>query len=397
MKTISLRSIGFMVVVFQIFISKGVAQTNTIPLIGYTELKTNLDGGRHLNVRTMRASLVKADGTSPSRIAEQLVMESDTWTQFAGWSPDGKTAIIIRGWEDYENAQWEEKNKTFRHTKKAYLVDSFLVDLENKRPINVTGIDRVSFYNTGLFFWKNDPNKLGFTALIDGNSHPFQMSIDGKNKIDLTKDSKDFSYGFSSSPDGKRIAYHKNYQIFVADGDGKNAQRIDTQNVFNFAPTWSPDGQWLLFVSGEHYNCHPCLAKLDGTGFKKLADRNGYRGVVDFLDVPDFHGGSSDTPIWAKDGKSIFYTAILDNKVELFQITIEGVVTQLTKSSPMTLHYHPQLSSDGKYLVYGSKRDGVRQLFVMNLEDKSEKQITNLKVGTAAIWPHWQVIDFARK
>jgi len=54
------------------------------------------------------------------------------------------------------------------------------------------------------------------------------------------------------------------------------------------------------------------------------------------------------------------------------------------------LHYHPQPSPDGKYLLYGSKRDGVRQLFVMNLEDKTEKQITNLKVGNAAMWPHWQ-------
>jgi Tol biopolymer transport system component len=338
----------------------------------------------------MRASLVKADGTSPSKIADQLVTETDSWTQFAGWSPDGRQAIIVRGWEDYENAQWEEKNKNFRYTKKAYLVDSFLVDLETKRPINVTGIDRVSFYNTGLFFWKNEPGKLGFTAIIDGNSHPFRMTLDGKNKTDLTKDSKDFSYGFSSSPDGKRIAYHKNYQIYIADADGNNAQKIETQNPFNFAPAWSPDGSWLLFVSGEHYNCHPCMAKSDGTGFKKLADRGGYRGVVDFIDVPDFHGGSSDVPCWSKDGKSVFYTAILENKVELFQITTDGAITQLTKSKPMTLHYHPQPSPDGKYLVYGSKRDGVRQLFVMNLEDKIEKQITNLQSGSAAMWPHWQ-------
>ena len=99
------------------------AQPNTIPLIGYTELKTNLDGGRHSNVCTMRASLVKADGTSPSKIADQLVTDPDSWTQFAGWSPDGRQAIIVRGWEDNDNAHWEEKNKTFRYTKKGYLVD----------------------------------------------------------------------------------------------------------------------------------------------------------------------------------------------------------------------------------------------------------------------------------
>lgn len=390
MKSIQFTPIAFMVAFFQIHILIAEAQQTNIPLIGYTELKTNLEGGRHVNVRTMRASLVKADGTSARKIADQLITEPDSWTQFAGWSPEGRQAIIVRGWEDFENARWEEMNKTFRHTRKGYLVDSFLVDMETQRPTNVTGIDRVSFYNTGLFFWKNTPGKLGFTAMINGNSHPYKMDADGKNKMDLTKESKEFSYGFSSSPDGKRIAYHKNYQVYVADADGKNPARIETKNPFNFAPTWSPDGSLLLFLSGEHYNCHPCLAKPDGTGFKKLADRGGYRGTVDFLDVPDFHGGSSDVPCWSMDGKSVFYTAIADNKVELFQITLDGAINRLTNSKPMTLHYHPQPSPDGKHLAYGSKRDGIRQLYVMNLADKIEKQITNLTVGNAAMWPHWQ-------
>ena len=33
-------------------------------LIGYTELSTNLPGGRHANVVTMRAVVVKADGSA---------------------------------------------------------------------------------------------------------------------------------------------------------------------------------------------------------------------------------------------------------------------------------------------------------------------------------------------
>ena len=43
-------------------------------------------------------------------------------------------------------------------------------------------------------------------------------------------------------------------------------------------------------------------------------------------------------------------------------------------------------SPDGKLLLYGSKRDGVRQLFVMNLADLSERQLTDLKPGHAAMW-----------
>jgi Tol biopolymer transport system component len=56
------------------------------------------------------------------------------------------------------------------------------------------------------------------------------------------------------------------------------------------------------------------------------------------------------------------------------------------------MHYHPKPSPDGKWLVYGSKRDGVRQLYVMRLSDKKESRITDLKKGHAAMWPSWQPV-----
>jgi TolB protein len=209
-------------------------------------------------------------------------------------------------------------------------------------------------------------------------------------KIDLTKDSKEFTYGFTSSRDGKRISYHKNYQVFLADADGTHAVQVQTGQTFNFGPVWSPDGQWVLFVSGEHHNCHPYIVRADGTGLRKLTDRGGYRGVVEFLDVPDFHGGSSDTPVWSADGRCVFYTANVGGNVELFQVTLDGVGEQLTRSADGTLHYQPQPSPDGRWLVYGSKRAGVRQLFVLRLADRVERQLTDLKTGHAAMWPHWQ-------
>src|SRR5262249_39141003 len=67
-------------------------------LIGYSELRTNLPGGRHVNVKTMRAVVVKADGTGRRVLAEELTREAGSWTQFTGWSPDGKAAIFSRNW-----------------------------------------------------------------------------------------------------------------------------------------------------------------------------------------------------------------------------------------------------------------------------------------------------------
>ena len=241
-----------------------------------------------------------------------------------------------------------------------------------------------------MFFWQNDPTKLGFTALINGNSNPFRMDRDGRNKTDLTKNSNGFAYGFSSSPDGSRISYHENYQIYLANADGSSRLHIRTGHAFDFAPTWSPDGQWLLFVSGEHYDCHPHVVKADGTGLTKLADRGGYRGVTEFLDVPDFHHGSSDVPIWAMDSKSVFFTAKVGNNVELFQVAIGGEPVRLTTSAEGTLHYHPKPSPDGNWVVYGSKRSGIRNLYVMNLSDHKEYPLTNVAEGFAAMHAYWQ-------
>lgn len=359
------------------------------PLIGFTELQTNLPGGRHANIRTMRAAVVRADGSGRRLLTPDLSTEPDTWTQFAGWSPDGRTAVVGRGWQSPANAQWEEEHKTFRHTAEEWLFDAYLVDIATGQATNVTAVERVSFYNS-IFFWPGDPTKLGLTALVDGTSKPFRMDRDGRNKVDLNQGSTGFTYGFNGSRDGTRIAYHENYQIYLADADGKRRVHVATGHPFNFGPVWSPDSQWVLFVAGEHYNCHPHIVRADGTGLKKLADRNGYRGVVEFLDVYDFHGGSSDTPAWAADGQSVFYTAKVDSNVELFQVTLDGQTTQLTSSPAGTLHYHPQPSADGKRLLYGSKRNGVRQLFVMTLADRSEQALTDLNLGRGAMWPHWQ-------
>ena len=368
----------------------GIAtEPDVMPLIGYTELRTNLPGGRHANVRTMRAAIVRADGTGRKLVAEDLAKEPDTWTQFAGWSPNGKLAILSVGWQSPENATWEEQNKRFRMDEGRWKLDSGLLDLTSNKFTNVTAVDRVSHYNGGLFFLP-DRRGLGFTPLINGVSKPFLMDLDGKNKRDVSGKGTGFSYGYSASPDGALLSYHENYQIYVSNSDGSNKKPIKTGHVFNFAPKWSPDGKWLLFVSGEHYNCHPHIVLADGTGLKKLADRNGHRGVIEFLDVYDFHAGSSDAPVWSGDGKLVYYTAKVGKTVELFQATLDGKATQLTMTSEGSLHYHPQPSPDGKWLVYGSMREGVRNIYVRNLDAQAEKRLTDLKPGHGAMWPYWQ-------
>jgi TolB protein len=297
---------------------------------------------------------------------------------------------VLQAFNSPENAAWEEEHKTFRHTE-GWLIDTLLLHLATGKRTNVTAVERVSNYNSGLFFWPGDPRKLGFTPLINGTSTPFSMDIDGRNKRNLSSGEAGFTYGFEASPDGKRICYHKNYQIVIAAADGSQPITINTGNPFNFAPRWSPDGRWVLFVSGEHYHCHPYLVAADGSGLRKLADRGGYRGVMQFLDVPDYHNGSSDVPTWSRDSRQIFFTAQRGDCVELMQADLDGNVRQLSQSMSNTIHYHPNPSPDGRWLLFGSTRShGRRQLFVMPTAGGEARQITNVDAGWAAMHAHWR-------
>ena len=357
-------------------------------LIGYTEGRNDLEGGQFVNWRTNRACVVRSDGTGRKVLAEELTRTENLWTQFAGWSPDGRQAIVLSLWESPENAAWEREHRTFRMTE-GWLVDACLLELQSGTVTNLTAIDRVSIYNTGLFFLP-DSSGYGFTPLIGGVSKPFVMDRDGRNKRDVSGSGGGFAYGYSASPDGTRISYHENYQIFVSNADGSEKRRIETGNPFNFVPQWSPDGAWLMFVSGDHYNCHPHIVRQDGTGLKKLADRGGYRGVVERLKHPDFHSESSDVPVRSPDSRHLFYTAKVDDSIELMRVDLDSNVTRLTTSRPGTRHYHPSVSSDGKWILFGSDRSGIMQLYVATIDGKEMRPITHVPAGHSAMHGHWQ-------
>jgi Tol biopolymer transport system component len=299
-------------------------------------------------------------------------------------------ALLARGWESPTNAAWEEEHKSFRMTE-GWRFDTYFLDMNTGALTNITGVERVSDYNSGVFFWPEKTDQLGFQALIKGISHPFTMNIDGRNKRDISSSQEGFTYGFHASPDGKLVSYHKDYRVYIADADGAHPKLVGTGNPFNFSPTWSGDGQWVLFVSGEHYDCHPYLVRRDGTGLKKAGDRGGYRGAVSAFDVFDFHDGSSDVPVWAKDSRSFYYTAKVGENVELMRASLDGKVKQLTHSPPGTLNYHPSPSPDGQWLIIGSTRTGTRQLYLLPADGGELRPITQVAPGHAAMFASWQL------
>ncbi len=362
-------------------------------LVGYTEARCDDPRGQFYNWRTSRAQVVRADGTDRREIGAHLITRENQWTNFGGWWTGGTEAIVSLAWESEANYLWERAHRTFRHTE-GWLVDSCLVDLATGAARNLTAVERVSDYNAGLAPWPGDPSRATFAPLIDGVQQPFAMDADGRHKRSLAHGPVGFTYGANVSPDGRHLAYNKSYLVYIAGADGANPRRVDETpgHTFQFIPTWSPDGRWLLFLSGQHYKCHPHLVRADGTGLRKLADRGAYSSTMQPLKYPDFHSASSDLPAWSPDSLWVYYTARVGDAVELMRVSVTGDVQQLTRSPAGVAHYHPKVSPDGKLVVFGSTREGPGAQFVARADGSDIRAITRPAEGRIQLHAHWRPV-----
>jgi Tol biopolymer transport system component len=45
-----------------------------------------------------------------------------------------------------------------------------------------------------------------------------------------------------------------NWDLYMVNSDGSNLRRLTTDPAIDGLPTWSPDGQWLAFLSNHEGN-----------------------------------------------------------------------------------------------------------------------------------------------
>jgi TolB protein len=151
------------------------------------------------------------------------------------------------------------------------------------------------------------------------------MKSDGSAKKQITT-AEGYDGGAVFSRDGKQLVWRANHpdtpetkkryhellsenltspmkmELFLADGDGKNAKQITNFGCASFAPTFTPDGKKILFSSNKH-NC-------DGRKFELYMinpDGSGLEQVTDF-------GGFTAFPEISPDGKKLVFASDKDAK-----------------------------------------------------------------------------------
>ena len=213
----------------------------------------------------------------------------------------------------------------------------------------------------------------------------YVMDADGGNQQNLTNDPNS-DWSPSWSPDGKRIVFNSNrdgnrdgnrnnYEIYVMDADGNNQQRLTDNDFYDTHPSWSPDGERIAFASRRdgHFIGEDGLSSeiyvmdTDGKNTRRLTNNR----------------KSDWSPSWSPDGERIVFSADRkgdDVNYEIYVMDADGN-NQRRLTNNRGDDGAPSWSSDGKRIVFSSDRDRpgqfIFEVYVMDTNGGNLQNLTN--------------------
>ena len=177
------------------------------------------------------------------------------------------------------------------------------------------------------------------------------LPLKSDRKINFTTDEGTW-LSLDVSPDGKTIVFELLGDLYTLPIDGGQAKLISGGMAFDSQPKFSPDGQWIAFISDREGSENIWIIHPDGTGVKQVSKN----ANDDFI-----------SPAWTPDGKYIVTSktpfGIGTNELWMFHVD-GGTGVQITKSKPTPTTARKDrhnavgvsASPDGKYLYYAVRQ-----------------------------------------
>jgi TolB protein len=173
-----------------------------------------------------------------------------------------------------------------------------------------------------------------------------------------------------------RIAYvavegappSQRFQLVVADADGENAAIAARGSQPIMSPAWSPDGEWLAYVSYE----------------KSVAVVNVQRVRTGELRQVSARAGINNAPAFSPDGKKLALTlsgSAGDTDVYVLDLATQALV-RITDDP--AIDTEPAWAPDGQTLYFTSDRGGAPQIYAAAPTARARARRVSFNVSYAA-------------
>lgn len=228
--------------------------------------------------------------------------------------------------------------------------------------------------------WSPDGRQLLFARVFEDNIRLVLYDIHSGVERPVTEEKHPQMDGIFA-PDGQWIALthdaaspnQGNMDLWLVEvASGKTSLLIGDAGKLSHEefPSWSPDGNQLVFTSTRDGNQELYVIRRNGQDLKRLTT---YPGV-------DTH------PSWSPDGQHIAWATDRWGNLEIAVMSSTGeAIERLTDNH--TLDDYPVWSPDGRFLAWMNLHEGQHDIFVMRMQDR---KVINVSQHPAAdMFPAW--------
>lgn len=155
-----------------------------------------------------------------------------------------------------------------------------------------------------------DNSRMVFSYPEEGRQQIYSVGMKGGRNHRMLIDSEGVNNWPNFSPDGRRIVFstsrNDDYEIYVAQADGSNPQRLTTSPKQDLRPRFSPDGSRIAFTSNRDGNYEVYVMQADGTNVIRLTN----------------HPEQDDYPTWHPNGKHLVFLSERNGAFDFYQLDV---------------------------------------------------------------------------
>jgi TolB protein len=223
-----------------------------------------------------------------------------------------------------------------------------------------------------------DSSRLAFSSFTGSGWEIRMFSFDLNRLVSFPRFSgTNLSPGWA--PDGMRLAFSSSRsgdpEIYVIDQSGGNLHRITTSKGPDVSPVWNrKTGSQIAWVSGRTGLPQIYLMESDGTNVQQMTDQ-----------------GYAVSPSWSPNGQFLVFSWMRHygpGAPGAQDIYIMDVVSkqwvQLTHDGGR--NDFPSWSPDGRHIVFQSNRSGSLQIWSMLADGSNQKQLTSSSSNSEPDW-----------